>query len=533
MPSPRIIFVSYNKADRAWAEWMAWILEEDGFGARIQAWDFRGNFVLDMDRAIKDAEQTVIVLSQDYLDAEYTHPEWAAAFAKDPRSEKNKLIPVRVGEVTPTGLLGQIVYVDFVGKDEGDAKDLLISRIRGLRGKPTVKPNFPGRLTPQAKPTFPSATSTTPRIWNVPHARNPNFTGREAILDEIAARLDSGEHAALVQAIAGLGGIGKTQIAIEYSYRREKDYRVVWWIRAEQPTTLDIDFAALADALGLPVKGISEQQTIVEAVRRWLDQNKGWLLIFDNAEDQKSIGSYLPRHRQGHVIITSRNQVWGSLARTLPVEVMTNAEARDFLAGSQASLDERRAAELAEELGCLPLALAHAKAFMDETGTSLEDYLDLFKEQRRKLLDEAKALDYPVSVAATWKMSFDAARTLAPSSSDLVTVCSFLAPDAIPVAVFSTASTSFPRHCPSFAGTNTPSLKRSAHSGAIPWSSDAIGHCPFTDWCRLLCVMPSASGKQRIGLLSQQGSPTPSCPTTPGTHVIGLLTKAHCRMRLP
>ena len=444
MTGSRTIFVSYNKADRAWAEWIAWTLEEDGFEARIQAWDFRGNFILEMDRAVKEAEQTVVVLSQDYLDAEYTHPEWAAAFAKDPKSEKNKLIPVRVGDVTPTGLLAQIVYADFIGKDEDDAKNLLISRVRGLRGKPAVKPSFPGKLAHQAKPAFPSAASTRPHIWNLPHARNPNFTGREAILDDLTTRLDSGEHAALVQAIAGLGGIGKTQIAIEYAYRREKDYRVVWWIRAEQPTTLDIDFAALADALGLPVKGISEQQAIVEAVRRWLDQNKGWLLIFDNAEDQKSIGAYLPRHRQGHVIITSRNQAWGSLARTLPVEVMTHAEARDFLARGEASVDERRGADLVEELGCLPLALAHAKAFMDETGTSLEGYLELFKEQRRKLLDEAKAHDYPISVAATWKMSFDAARTLAPSSSDLVAVCSFLDPDAIPVALFSTATDQLP-----------------------------------------------------------------------------------------
>ena len=445
MPDSPIIFVSYNKADRIWAEWIAWVLEEDGFRAKIQAWDFRGNFVLEMDNAVKEADQTVVVLSQNYLNAQFTQPEWAAAFANDAKSEKNKLIPVRVSDVAPTGLLAPIVYVDFVGKDEDVAKGLLIARTRGLRGKPLVKPTFPGVAAPPVKPAFPSTFATAPAIWNIPHARNPNFTGREAILDDLAARLASGDHAALVQAIAGLGGIGKTQIAVEYAYRRQKEYRVVWWIRAEQPATLDIDFAALADALDLPVKGISEQQTIVEAVRRWLDQNKGWLLIFDNAQDQKSMGAHLPRHRQGHVIITSRNQAWGSLARTLPVEVMTKAEARDFLAGDEASIDERHATNLAEELGCLPLALAHAKAFKDETGTSLEDYLEIFKEQRRKLLDEAKALDYPVSVAATWKMSFDAARTLVPASSDLVTVCSFLAPDDIPIALFSTASEQLPQ----------------------------------------------------------------------------------------
>jgi hypothetical protein len=156
MPNPRIVFVSYNKADRAWAEWIAWVLEEDGFEARIQAWDFHGNFVLEMDRAAKEAEQTIILLSQAYLDANFTHPEWAAAFAKDPTSKNNTLIPVCVGAVALNGLLAQINYVDFIGKDEDTAKKLLIARLTGLRGKPPVKPAFPGKPTHQAKPAFPS-----------------------------------------------------------------------------------------------------------------------------------------------------------------------------------------------------------------------------------------------------------------------------------------------------------------------------------------------------------------------------------------
>ena len=88
-------FISYNKADRTWAEWIAWQLEEARYSVIVQAWDFRpgSNFVLDMNRATKEAERTIAVLSPDFLAAEFTQPEWAAAFAKDPTGEKGLLVP--------------------------------------------------------------------------------------------------------------------------------------------------------------------------------------------------------------------------------------------------------------------------------------------------------------------------------------------------------------------------------------------------------------------------------------------------------
>ncbi len=437
MPDTQTIFVSYNQSDRAWAEWIAWELEEHDFETIIQAWDFRQNFVLEMDQATKVADQTIAVLSQHYIDANFTHPEWAAAFAQDPKSEKGSLIPIRVGDVKLDGLLAQINYVDFIGKDEETASELLIARIKGLRGKPAKPPAFPGKPATKPKPHFPSDNTAIDRIWNIPHARNPNFTGREALLDELMNRLNSGEPAALVQAIAGLGGVGKTQLAAEYAYRRKNAYGVVWWLRAEELTTLGNDYAALAERLGMAVQNVSEQKVIVEAVRRWLDENKGWLLIFDNAEDQKSLQPYLPLNRLGHVIITSRNPAWSGIARPLKVEEMTKPEAVEFLLRDGALADKSQAEKLAEDLGFLPLALAQAKAYMDETGTTLDAYRELFKEHRRDLLDEARVIDYPVSVAATWELSFAAAMKQTVMSADLINVCAFLAPDAIPLDLFS------------------------------------------------------------------------------------------------
>jgi len=124
-------FISYNKADRTWAEWIAWQLEEADYSTEIQAWDFRpgSNFVLEMDRAAHEAEHTVVVLSPDYLKALYTQPEWAAALAQDPTGGERMLLPVRVRECELKGLLGQIIYIDLVGRKEDAARDELVKGV--------------------------------------------------------------------------------------------------------------------------------------------------------------------------------------------------------------------------------------------------------------------------------------------------------------------------------------------------------------------------------------------------------------------
>ena len=150
-------FISYNKADATWAEWIAWVLEEHGKTVVIQAWDFRpgGNFILDMQRAAQDSDRTIAVLSEDYLNALYTQPEWAAAFKQDPTSTERKLLPVRVGPCKPTGLLASIAYVDLVGKSEAEAETLLLGALQD-RAKPTSRPSFP-----QSAPTQERITSGT------------------------------------------------------------------------------------------------------------------------------------------------------------------------------------------------------------------------------------------------------------------------------------------------------------------------------------------------------------------------------------
>lgn len=160
-------FVSYNKADRQWAEWIAWQLEEAGFTTVIQAWDFRpgSNFVLEMHQAAATAERTIAVLSPDYLQSLYTQPEWAAAFAQDPTSAQKKLLPVRVRECKLEGLLAQIVYIDLTNADADSAKEALLAGIKRERAKPTAQPGFPGPAhhAVSTQPSFPGSINIPSR----------------------------------------------------------------------------------------------------------------------------------------------------------------------------------------------------------------------------------------------------------------------------------------------------------------------------------------------------------------------------------
>ena len=442
-------FISYNSADRTWAEWIAWQLEEAGYTTVLQAWDFRpgSSFVIDMQRAATEAERTIAVLSPDYLGALYTQPEWAAAFVQDPTGEKGTLLPVRVRECELKGLLPAIIYIDLVGLEEQEATDTLLAGVRRERAKPIVPPGFPG-VTPRSVPQRPRFPGALPPIWNIPHHRNPNFTGRESLLAQLRAALMSGQPAALTQAISGLGGVGKTQLAVEYAYRYVAEYDVVWWVRAEEPVTLAGDYAGLAGELGLPEEDALEQRVVVEAVRRWLGQNAGWLLVFDNARDPTEVRDYLPQGATGHVLVTSRHPVWRRVARSLSVQVMERAEAVDFLLKrtGQANDDEEAADALAEALGCLPLALEQAGAYVEATERSLSDYLKLFHDHRLELLRRGiPSTDYPDTVATTWEISFQQVRQASPAGANLLNLCAFLAPDDIPRDLLSEGAQHLPQ----------------------------------------------------------------------------------------
>src|SRR6266566_5741270 len=169
--------------------------------------------------------------------------------------------------------------------------------------------------------------------WNVPFRRNPFFTGREPIVTQVHSLLHAGKTAALSQppAISGLGGIGKTQTAVEYAYRYREEYQYVLWVQANTQETLLSNFVALAKLLSLPEQDAREQQITVQALKQWLETHSGWLLIFDNADDLAIVQDYLPAGSTGHTLLTTRAQAMSGLARKIELDTMSPEEGATLL----------------------------------------------------------------------------------------------------------------------------------------------------------------------------------------------------------
>lgn len=285
-------------------------------------------------------------------------------------------------------------------------------------------------------------------IWNLPYRRNPFFTGREAILSHLYTMFRSGKAAALTQpqAISGLGGIGKTQIAIEYAHRYRDSYQAIFWLTASTRDELGADFVMLAALLNLPEQNEPDQDIVIRAIKRWLTAHTHWLLILDNVDNLEMVAAFLPVHSPGDVIITTRLQALGVVAQSIEVETMGQDEGTMFLLRrtkllapdtplEQATEEhQQQAAAIFTTLDGLPLALDQAGAYIEETRCGLSQYLSLYGIRRKELLLRRgmSPVDHPASVVATWSLSFQKIQKENPTAADLLCLLSFLSPEAIP-----------------------------------------------------------------------------------------------------
>ena len=311
-------------------------------------------------------------------------------------------------------------------------------------GVPTPSPDTPEPSARKADQDMAPNTSATryprigqPRIMgNVP-PKNPNFTGREDLLAAVERQLRSEETAAVLpHALHGMGGVGKSQIAIEYVYRHSHEYNVIWWIPAEQDSLILGAIADLARALNLDVG--PQANTAVPAVREALRSGKpydNWLLVFDNAEDIDTVRGYFPTGGPGKIIVTSRNRDWERIANPLTVNVFERHESVSLLQRRSRDLSAEDADRLAHALGDLPLAIEQAGAWHAATGMPVSEYLTLLNERRPGILELDPSPDYPVSVAAAWNISLDRLSQTNPAARQLLEVCACMAPEPIPLTM--------------------------------------------------------------------------------------------------
>ncbi len=300
--------------------------------------------------------------------------------------------------------------------------------------------------TPNAKRTLADVPS-----WTIPFRRNPFFTGREELLRQLHNKLNKRENAesfVYPQMICGLGGIGKTQFVVEYVYRYRREYSFIFWIRSGSYDTLIADFVTVASLLGLPEGSEQKQYLMVMSVKRWLDSHERWLLIFDDVEDLEIISKFLPTADTGHILLTTRAQITGTFADMVGMDKMDIEEAillllrrakilaMDALMQQVSQVERTIAKAIAVELDGLPLALDQAGAYIEETGCGLAGYLGLYQEllHRKALLERRShwSSDHPESVATTWSLSFQRIEQANLAATNLLYLCTFLDPGAIP-----------------------------------------------------------------------------------------------------
>jgi tetratricopeptide (TPR) repeat protein len=267
--------------------------------------------------------------------------------------------------------------------------------------------------------------------------RNPRFTGRDELIDRIHRMLvSSAEHAVLLpHALNGLGGVGKTHLAIEYVYRFADEYDLICWLPAHDLTQVRESLIELGSAMGL-----HDNPNVTRAVAATLDALRGgeryprWLLVYDNADQPEELRPYLP-YPNGHVLVTSQNAGWSEVANSLEISVFTRAESTALLRRRVSTISDEDADLLAERLGDLPLAVDQAGAWQAATGMPVSEYLSLFDAQFERLTEHPSA-ESPAPVGATYALALDRLRQEAPGAAQLLDVCAFFGAEPISVSLF-------------------------------------------------------------------------------------------------
>jgi hypothetical protein len=360
----RDYFISYAGPDRPWAQWIASVLESDGFAVELDVWDWPpgSDWFKRMNVALRRAERVLAVWTPRYFDPRsWAGTEGAAAMVRTHQQEGH-LVPVvveRVADVDPT--YSTLVKIELTDLGEAAARRQLLEPLRNETGRNRKHP-YPGPATrPDAAPgetrvprvRFPTARA---QVWNVP-PRNPDFTGRDRMLETLHTELMSAQ-TVVVQARHGTGGVGTSGLAIEYAHRFAGDYDVVWWVSAEWPADIADQLGTLGAEMGPGVESSGPVAPV--AVLDELQRRDRWLLVFDNALEPDDLARYIPSEPTGHVLITSRHVGWPSIPGRMEVDVLARPESVLLLRRLLGDISEERARDLADDLGDLPSEIARA-----------------------------------------------------------------------------------------------------------------------------------------------------------------------------
>jgi TIR domain/NB-ARC domain len=444
--TPMEVFCCYSHKDELLLQELESHLSVLKYQGLISIWHDRQitpgtNWAQDIDTHLNSASVILLLVSSDFLASDYCSGIEIKRALERHQANEARVIPILVRPLDWKGVpfahlqmlpTGAKPITTWSNQDEAFS-DI----VAGIR-----------QAIQELSPLLANISSAVlPSVWNVPYSHNAFFTGREDILSRLHYQLRAGQAMALsqAQAISGLGGIGKTQTAVEYACQYRHEYQLVLWAQADSREALISSYVTIADLLKLPEKALQDQMITVQSVKVWLQRHSRWLLILDNADELALVAEFLPPMIGGHLLLTTRASALGRLAQRIEMETLSPEQGALFLlrraslldpdaSFEQAPVKARKASlEIAQELGGLPLALDQAGAYLEETSCGLDEYLNLYRIRHQELLQRRGklSLDHPKPVAATWSLSFQQVEQDMPAAAALLQLCAFLDPDTI------------------------------------------------------------------------------------------------------
>lgn len=398
------------------AQEVADVLLEQGYRVIVQDYDFQSSdsVIEKMHEGVKTSRDLIILFTLDYELSNYTRKEFTSFEAqrlKQP-GERHTII-LRCEDVSPEGLLADVIYQDLVGIEDAHERRRRIIAAAERQSQAIAPPPRPFIDIP-------------PRI--------PSFTGRDDQLSRLDEILIHSKPAVVTQsvqrvAVQGMGGVGKTSLAVEYAYRYRNLYAGVCWCPAETREGLFGALRGLGAALGCDTEGAGPEDIAKAVLHRLAEQRGNWLLVYDNVASPNEIAQFLPS-AGARVLITSRFLDWTGLADEVALDALSPADAASFLQSRAGRQDAEGARILAEALGYLPLALDHAAAYCKRAQVGFGEYAT---KAVNRMASVPRDVLYPRSVAVTFDLALTDAEARCAAAEEVIAFLGFCAPTRVPI----------------------------------------------------------------------------------------------------
>lgn len=398
-------FISHSHVDKQWAEWIASFLEQEGYTTFWGDRDLKvgDNFVSIIQEYIEKADKLIAVFSPSYFSSTFCQAEISAMLSKG----KNNIIPVKISEAQPIGVLSNILYVDLYNVNEDKAKERLLKAVKADKKALSGKSEFPGIKNSEKMYAIETKFPGTMPINNLHFNKEKSVFGGDEKVNAIRQAFNSNNTVSSTLTLSGLGGTGKTIIAQKYIYQFGYLYGLIWWINADNTDSIlkaYYEFANENNLINDDGNEISSDK-VINIVKKWMLETNNWLFVFDGVVDFDTIQSFIPEKHKGNVLIISRDSLWkNSDVNTITIDVFSTETAIKFLRLHGVSGKEEDLITLSSSLGNIPLNLKMAAKYIVENNLTVISFLEKYNDFEVNDVDSANSF---INIASVYKEQGD------------------------------------------------------------------------------------------------------------------------------